>query len=106
MDLVGDADRDRYEIALNAMVEDPNIDSIICIVLMQTANLDSSVVDVIAEISDRRKKPIVCSSGGGEYANLHMKLLEEAGVPTYDTLRAAARSLAALTYYEDFITQK
>jgi acetyl coenzyme A synthetase (ADP forming)-like protein len=106
VDLVGDADRERYEVALNALMEDPNVDSIICIILMQTANLDSSVVDVIAELSDRRKKPIICASGGGEYANLHMKLLEEAGVPTYDTLRAAARSLAALTNYEKFISSK
>ncbi len=106
IDLVGDADRERYEVALNALVEDRGVDSIICILLMQTANLDSSVVDVVAEVSDQRKKTIVCSSSGGEYANLHMKLLEEAGIPTYDTLRAAARSLAAITYYEDFITSE
>ncbi len=102
VDLVGDADVGRYEVAINSMMKDKAIDSLLCIVLFQTANIDSNVIEVISEASDRHKKPIVCCAAGGSYSELHMHLLEEAGVPTFESLKDAADALAALTYYEDF----
>ena len=75
---------------------------IICIILFQTADIDSTVIDVITEISDQRNKPIVCCCSGGAYSNLHMRLLEEGGVPTFDTLHAAAESIAGVTRYKEF----
>lgn len=102
IDLVGDADVHRYEVALDAMLKDKTIDAILCIILFQTADIDSSVISVIAEASDKRKKPIVCCAAGGSYSALHMRLLEEAGVPTFESLIDAADALTALAYYEDF----
>jgi acetyl coenzyme A synthetase (ADP forming)-like protein len=103
VDLVGDADAARYKLALDALMADKKIDSILCIALFQTPTMDSKVVDVVTEISDQKKKPIVCVASGGDYALMHMKLLEESGVPSYDSIRSAARSLAALTHYEEFL---
>jgi len=103
-DLVGDADAERYRHALEGVMNDENVDSVICILLMQTADLGSEVVEVISEINDKYDhKPLVICSTGGEYAQLHKRLLEEMGIPTYDTLADAARSLAALTHYEEFL---
>ena len=102
VDLVGDADFHRYEAAINAMLKDNSIDSILCIVLFQTADIDSNVISVISEASDLAKKPIVCCAAGGEYSRLHSQLLEEAGVPTFSSLKAAADTLAAITYYDKF----
>ena len=102
VDLVGDANAERYEVAINALVKDKAIDSILCIVLFQTTDIQSEVVGVIAEASDLRKKPVVCCAAGGAYSQLHSRLLEESGVPTFSSLKAAADALAALSYYEDF----
>ncbi|MCK4327573.1 MAG: CoA-binding protein [Candidatus Diapherotrites archaeon] len=102
IDLVGDSDYLRYEAAINALLKDKSIDSILCIVLFQTADIDSRVISVISEASDLAKKPIVCCAAGGEYSRLHSQLLEEAGVPTFSSLKAAADTLAAITYYDEF----
>ena len=102
IDLVGDADTARYAAAINGVLNDRNIDSILCIVLFQTADIDSDVVNVIAEANDKRKKPIVCCVAGGAYSMMHKRLLEEFGVPTYESLQEAAGSLAAITHYENF----
>ncbi|MFC2174604.1 acetate--CoA ligase family protein [archaeon] len=102
VDLVGDADFHRYEAALDAMMNDKSIDSILCIILFQTADINSNVISVIAEASDKQKKPVICCAAGGAYSQLHSQLLEEAGVPTFSSLRAAADTLAAITYYDEF----
>lgn len=102
IDLVGDADYVRYEVALNSLLRDNSIDSILCIVLFQTASIDSNVISVITEANDKKKKPIVCCAAGGAYSQLHSRLLEEAGVPTFKSLKDAADALQAITFYNDF----
>ncbi len=103
LDLVGDANAERYRVALEACMQDDKVDSLISIILFQTTDLGSEVVEVISEINDKYDKPLIACSAGGEYSVLHMRLLEEAGVPTYNNLISAARSIAGLTYYEDFL---
>ncbi|MBN3036932.1 MAG: CoA-binding protein [Candidatus Diapherotrites archaeon] len=102
IDLVGDADVGRYDVTLNALMKDPNVDSIYCIALFQTASLDSEVVDLISEVGERKEKPIVTVSTGGDFTKLHMRLMEENGIPTFDTLESAAKALAAVTHYQAF----
>jgi len=104
LDLVGDADAERYRLALEAVMNDKNVDSVMCILLFQTTDLGSEAVEVVSEINDKYKKPLLVVSSGGEYAQLHMRLLEKSGIPTYDTMSDAARSLAGLTFYEEFLS--
>lgn len=104
LDLVGDADAERYRLALEGVMKDKNVDSVICILLFQTTDLGSEVVEVVSEINEKYDKPLIVCSAGGEYAQLHARLLEETGIPTYETLEDGARSLAAATFYEDFLS--
>lgn len=104
LDIIGDADAERYRIALEAVMKDKNVDSVMCILLFQTTDLGSEVVEVVSEINDKYDKPLLVVSSGGEYAQLHMRLLEKSGVPTYETMSDAARSLAGLTFYEEFLS--
>lgn len=106
MDLIGDANAERYQVALDALVEDHNVDAILCIVLMQTVGVESEIVDVIDEISDRRKKPIVVSATGGDYTALHMKMLEKEDVPTFFTPEKAAIALKSLVKYGHILKGK
>jgi acetyl coenzyme A synthetase (ADP forming)-like protein len=106
MDLIGDATAERYHIALDALVNDEGVDAILCIVLMQTVGVESEIVDVIDEISDRRKKPIVVSATGGDYTALHMKMLEKEDVPTFFTPEKAAKALKSLVAYGHILKSK
>ncbi|MCD6522306.1 MAG: CoA-binding protein, partial [Candidatus Diapherotrites archaeon] len=102
IDMAAEAGVEQYEAVLNALVDDKNVHSIFCIALFQPVAMDSEVVDIIVEAHERSEKPLIVCSAGGEYNHVHMKTLEENGVPTYDKLSSAAKALGALTYYEKF----
>lgn len=103
LDLAGDADTQRYKFALDLLMNDENVDSIISILLFQTVSLDSSVNDAIISASQQRKKPIITISIGGEYTKTNKVILESSGVPSYSSPYVASRSLAKLTWYANCI---
>ena len=94
LDISGDADSHRYEVALNAMMKDDNVDIILLIILFQTAGIDSSVVNIAIRASDRRKKPIIAVCTGGEYTEMHKRILESYGVPSYASPSSAMRAIS------------
>jgi len=102
MDLIGDADSARYERALQIMLDDSNIDVLVVIVLFQTAALDSSVINVLVKAAQSKKKPIVVVSTGGEYTELHRRILDGYGIPTYPSPSSAMRAVAKFLQYAKY----
>ncbi len=102
MDLVGDADAARYERALSILMKDPNVDVLVVIVLFQTAALDSSVVNVLVKAAQAKTKPIVVVSTGGEYTELHRRILDGYGIPTYPSPSSAMRAVSRFLHYADY----
>ncbi len=100
MDLTGDADNARFMVAIENALADPNVDSIITIILFQVPTLDSDIVEGLSELLTKRKKPVLIVSAGGEFAKMHMKLLEKEGINTFEEPIDAAAALHALTYFK------
>lgn len=96
LDLIGDADHERYAKALDLVINDPNVDAIIVSVIFQTSVLRSEIVDVIAKAARSTTKPLVVFSAGGEYTHTHLKMLESEGVPTFQNPRLVVKALKAL----------
>lgn len=99
IDLVGDADNKRYEIALNACLKDNNVDMIILIVLYQTPLLTFDITKLISKIIHKSKKPIIVVSTGGEIINKFKSVLEENNIVVYKFPHEAVKSLNALVEY-------
>lgn len=99
LDIGGDADRNRYADAIDVVVNDPNVDIIIIIILFQTPGADSAVVSEIINVKNKINKPLIVISIGGTYTLSHRKTLENSNIPVYDSPMAAARSLKALIDY-------
>jgi len=102
LDIIGDADSHRYEIAINSMMKDDNVDIILLIILFQTAGIDSSVVNIAIRASDLRKKPIIAVCTGGEYTEMHKRILESYGVPAYSSPTSAMRAIARFVKYAEY----
>ncbi len=96
LDLVGDADVERYRMALNAVSSDPNVDIILAILLLQTSFIESDVVDAVTEAQVTSGKPIVVCTIGGEFTRVIVKMLEEDKVPSYPTPERAVGAVDAL----------
>lgn len=99
MDLVGDADDERYRVAIEACMEDENIDSIILVMLFQVPNLSEKVDEIVFQLLKERKKPVAILSMGGTFSQKHKKKLTELGMSTFSSPFMAAKALKALTEF-------
>ena len=99
LDLLGDANNERYKKALEIADKDKNVDIILVIILYQTPLVTTDMVNIISEFSTQSKKPLVAVSTGGEFTELLGKRLEEQGVPVYSFPLNAVRSIAKMVQY-------
>lgn len=99
LDLAGDADSQLFKFAIDELMNDENVDSLVLTPLMQTVSLDAGLIDVISKASEQMKKPIIVITIGGDYTENNRKLIEESGVPTYTSSYVGTKALAKLTWY-------
>ena len=99
MDLTGDADNKRFMVALENALNDTMVDSIILIMLFQVPTLDSDIIEGVSGLLRKRKKPVLVMSVGGEFAQMHMHLLEKEGINTFSEPQNISRAMSALTQY-------
>lgn len=106
IDLTGDADTNRYKIALESILRDRNVDGAIVMVLFQLPAIEPGVVDVIAEANEKYGKPItVCAFGGG-FAESCRKILKLKGLPCYSTPDRAVKAMECLVRYGNYLKRK
>lgn len=99
IDLTGDADPKRYIRAIDASIEDENVDAIMIIFLFQLPKLSTEIIGMVASADRRTDKPIVAVAIGSEFTCIHKASLEASGTPVYDTPERAARVLKALSEF-------
>ncbi|ASJ12859.1 acetate--CoA ligase family protein [Thermococcus thioreducens] len=103
-DVVGDTDAERYRIAIEGFVNDPNVDAVLVIVLFQVPLLEEEkIIDILAEYQKKSDKPIVAVAMGGKKTDYYAKMLEDRGVPVYPTPERGVRALAGLVKYAEYL---
>jgi acetyl coenzyme A synthetase (ADP forming)-like protein len=95
IDLTGDADAERYGIALRECLASKEYDAAIVITLFQVPTLDDKVIDYIIQ-AKRFKKPILVCSVGSSFSEERNKKLMQVGIPVYPTPERAVKALNAL----------
>ncbi|MCS7185800.1 MAG: acetate--CoA ligase [Armatimonadetes bacterium] len=103
IDLIGDAQHDRYEAALDAVLEDPNTDAIIVLLTPQAMTDIENIAHVIVQASKRKSKPILACFMGLVDISAGVKILKENGVPSYSFPEDAVRALSAMVRYVDWV---
>tara|TARA_Y100000310_G_scaffold17736_1_gene17518 strand:- start:1971 stop:3347 length:1377 start_codon:yes stop_codon:yes gene_type:complete len=99
IDLTGGATAEQYKLAIEKSIADKNIDIILVVLLMQTPMLDIKVIDMIARLNKKSKKPIVVIMTGGSFSELQKHSLETLGVPCYTYPSNAVKSIKAFCDY-------
>lgn len=102
IDLTGDTDAKRYEVALNECLGSKEFDGIICIILFQVPRLEEKVTDVILS-AKKYQKPILCCAAGGKYTKRLSEKLETNGIPVYSTPERAVRAFNAMVKYAEIL---
>ena len=105
VDLIGDAQHDRYAAAIDAVLSDPNIDSLFVMATPQAmTNLDQ-IAQVIGQAAKKTSKPIVACFMGVTDISSGMQRLREERVPYYRFPEAAVRALAKMNQYREWVAR-
>jgi acetyltransferase len=103
VDLIGDAQHDRYQVALEAVVKDLNVDSILTLATPQAMTDLEEIARVVGRIAGRSDKPIVACFMGVMDVSASVQVLGEERVPHYRFPEAAVRAVAAMSRYREWI---
>ncbi|MFZ5775876.1 MAG: acetate--CoA ligase alpha subunit [Thermodesulfobacteriota bacterium] len=103
IDVIGDARSDRYEAALSAVLNDENVDGLICILTPQSMTEIEETAAVIPALAKRSGKPVVTSFMGLMDVSKGIEILEQNGIPHYHFPEAAARAMGALYQYSSWL---
>ncbi len=99
IDVLGDADPERFARAFQIAAEDPNSDGILAIVTPQAMTDPTRFAASVAPIAKLSGKPILASwMGGGSVAG-GVELLHKAGIPTFPYPDTAARIFEYMSQY-------
>jgi 3-hydroxypropionyl-CoA synthetase (ADP-forming) len=85
-DITGSANADDYRFAIQAFMDDPNVDIIMPWFVFQDDPLEETIVDVLASFQKQKKKPIVIGAMGGPFTKNISKRIEDANVPVYHSV--------------------
>lgn len=101
VDIVGDADIDRFESALETALSDPNV-GMGLVLSAPTAVLDyEELAEATIELREKHEKPVAACFMGGERVAPAAELLGEAGIPNYFDPARAVSSLDSLAQYRE-----
>ena len=104
VDITGSATSEMFEFSAKIMLEAPEIDGLILLGLHHTPALQEDFVDRTAALIKHCAKPVVaCDIGETEMALFIRSRFEKLGIPAYSSPEDAARSMAALVKYGDYL---
>jgi acetyltransferase len=99
VDVVGDADVDRFRTALDVTLADDAVGSAL-VLSCPTAVLDyRELAETVDELRQQHGKPVAACFMGGERVEVAEDVLDAAGIPNYFDPARAVRSLDALVRY-------
>ena len=100
VDVLGDARPERFAKALELVAADPNVDGVL-VVLTPQAMTDPMVTAIrVADIAATIREPVLAAWMGGRAVEPGRQILNQAGIPTYDSPDRAVRSFMYLVSYQ------
>jgi acetyltransferase len=100
VDIIGDAPPERYRAAVDICLNSPEVDGAIVILTPQAMTEPAKVAEVLIELSDQHKKPILTSWMGGKQIRDARKLFNNAKLPSFRTLENAVDAFHYLSSYQ------
>jgi len=99
IDVLGDALADRYSLAINAALDDPNVGGIIVILTPQVMTQIEETARAVGEAAGKHDKPVLACFMGQATVGVGVHILNEMKVPNYRVPERAVAALAAMSRY-------
>jgi acetyltransferase len=105
VDVLGDARADRYSLALETVVADPNVDGLLVVLTPQAMTEIEATADAIGRLSKTIDKPIITSFMGEAKIESGVDRLETYGVPNYPFPERAALAFKGMADYRRVLSR-
>ncbi len=103
VDVIGDAQHDRYDHALRCVMADPNVDGVMVLLSPQAMTEAEATAKVIVDIAKEFDKTIVTCFMGHADVEAGIKVLKENLIPHCSFPEDSARALAAMDRYQQWL---
>ena len=106
VDVVGDAGADRYKVAIETVLKDPNVDGALILLTPQASTEVEKTAEVIINAAATTDKTILTSFMGGPAVTKGIQALNEKHIPNYPFPERAIDSFQAMTRYRNWLEKK
>jgi acetyltransferase len=97
VDVLGDALADRYEFALDIVLDDPNVNSVLVLLTPQAMTQAKETAEAVVKVIEKKKKgkPVLACFLGASKVAAGVEILRRGSIPQYDSPSGCSRSTAA-----------
>jgi acyl-CoA synthetase (NDP forming) len=107
LDLTGSVTSEMFKVGTKILLDDPEIYGVIVLGLHHVPALQEDFVDMVADVSKSYTKPVVaCAIGETEMALYIRSRFDKLGIPAYFSPEDAARAMAALVKYGEYLKKR
>ncbi|HSI80992.1 MAG TPA: bifunctional acetate--CoA ligase family protein/GNAT family N-acetyltransferase [Solirubrobacterales bacterium] len=99
VDVLGDADPDRYRAAVETVLDDPEVDAVLVILTPQAMTDPTRAARAVADAGAKSSKPLLAAWMGGPTVAEGMNILATAGAATYEYPEQAVDAFMHLVSY-------
>jgi acetyltransferase len=99
VDVLGDAKPERFAKALEIVVGDANVDGVLVVLTPQAMTDPMATAIRVADIAATFREPVLAAWMGGHAVEPGRQILNQAGIPTYDSPDRAVRAFTYLVAY-------
>jgi len=99
VDVLGDARPKRISKVTDIVLQDSGVDAVLMIITPQAMTNPSGTAREVIKCAEKSRKPILTSWMGGKSMKQSCQILNDAGIPVYDTPDKAVRAFMILVEY-------
>ena len=99
IDVLGDADNDRYVKAIKICLNDPNVDGVLVIYTPQAISQPDRLAASVVELAKEARKPIIVALVGGESVYQGREILLSNKIPVFETPEDAVKTYLYMNKY-------
>ncbi|UCD00202.1 MAG: acetate--CoA ligase family protein [Phycisphaerales bacterium] len=101
IDVLGDALADRYELALDAALDDPNVDTVLVLLTPQAMTEPVATAEAMVRVIRKNPtKPVLACFLGADKVEEGVRILRAGGIPQID---ASERAVATIKVVADYV---
>jgi acetyltransferase len=106
VDILGDALADRYELAMDIVGEDKNVDAIMVLLTPQAMTLPTETAKVVAKTAGKQSnKPVFCCFLGAEKIKEAIEILRNSKIPYYDSIESTVDTIKVMVDYVKWLSR-